>query len=144
MAHEIHNYNGPADGDYARYVEQLLASAAAQRQVQADVPAALRDAREAPGRPRISASGAPVAPRPASAAPRSQAVEWQISAPALPWRKLFPFALWLLVVVTMVFWQGAAPWLIGLLIAGAWLFKGGRQALRGKALPGKTLPGKKP
>jgi hypothetical protein len=138
MAHEIHNYNGPADGDYARYVEQLLASAAAQRQVHADMPAALRDAREAPGRPRISASGAPVPPHPVSTAPRSQAVEQQKSISALlPWTKLLPFALWLLVVVAMVFWQGAAPWLIGMLIVGGMLFKGGRKALTSKVLPGK-------
>ncbi len=138
MAHEIHNYNGPADGDYARYVEQLLASAAAQRQVHADMPAALRDAREAPGRPRISASGAPVPAHPVSTAPRSQAVEQQKSISALlPWTKLLPFALWLLVVVAMVFWQGAAPWLIGMLIVGGMLFKGGRKALTSKVLPGK-------
>lgn len=139
VAHDLHDYSGPADGDYARYVEQLMASADAQRRAQADVPVPLRDARdtrdarEAPGRPRMPAPGVAPTLRPASAASaRSQAAKRQKPAPVPAWRKLFPFALWLLVVATMVFWDGAAPWLIGLLIVGAVLFNGARKKLGGK------------
>ncbi len=139
VAHDTHDYSGPADGDYARYVEQLMASAEAQRRAQADVPVPLRDARdtrdarEAPGRPRMPAPGVAPTLRPASAGPaRSQAVDRQKPAQVPAWRKLFPFAVWLVLVITMAFWDGAAPWLIGMLIVGVVLFNGVRRTLGGK------------
>lgn len=116
-------YGGPADGDFARYVDQLMAQAEAQQRPRS--PARAATALSADARRAGAASRDPAAParvRPAAARAAHAGVR------ALVWRKLFPWALWIVVAVAVFFWQAGAIWLIGLLIVLGVLSRG----LRGK------------
>ncbi|WP_159914210.1 hypothetical protein [Pantoea sp. 18069] len=115
------DYSGPADGDFVRYVDQLLSNADDQRRAQARAPAAAHDARAASRQPAESRERT-----------RAQAQE-AVSKPVLKAGfKLVPFVLWLLVVTAMFFWQGAAIWLVGLLVVGGVVFNAVRKGLVGK------------
>lgn len=99
-------YAGPADGDFARYVDQLMAQyqAEAQQRAAASAPAGAR-------RTPPPGQAEPGQPRSRAAAPASRA-GWK----TLAWRKGLPWALWLAAAVAAFFWQAAAAWLVGLLI----------------------------
>ena len=135
-------YGGPADGDFARYVDQLLAQAEHRRRPQRDARAPA--SASAQGSESADSSGS--ANRPTSArrmpapqgrnpaaggAARARAAAARAANPAfkaLLWRKLIPLAFWLALAVALFFWQGAAVWLIGLLVVVGVLSRG----LRGK------------
>jgi len=123
------DYSGPADGDFVRYVEQLLSNAESQRLAHARPSAPVHDARA----PKAPATGNPAGARrhPAQASKtaaadslerlRSQAQQ-AANKPALKvGLKLLPLLIWLPVVVALFFWQGGMIWLIGLILIGSWI-----------------------
>lgn len=142
--HELVGYAGPADGDFARYVDQLLANAETQRRAQIRAPAPVHDARGASRPAALPAGGhcgnarrnqAQAAKRSAAdslASLRSQALD-AASKPVLKvGMRLILLLLWLPVMVGMLFWQGAAIWSIGLLVIGGLLFNAVRKQQGGK------------
>lgn len=119
-------YDGPADGDFARYVDQLMADAEAQQLAQArartpqgQAARATRNAPRPPGTRAPAQSGdtrrsqAQIAHPPAAGRPRLQSAAW----------KLAPAAMWIVVFVAIMFFGAAASWLIGLAFLGNILFK---------------------
>ena len=134
------DYSGPADGDFARYVEQLLSNAESQRLAHARPSAPVHDARA----PKAPATGNPSGARrhPAQASKtaaadslerlRSQAQQ-AANKPALKvGLKLLPLLIWLPVVVALFFWQGGMIWLIGLILIGSWIVNIFRKLLGSK------------
>lgn len=134
------DYSGPADGDFARYVEQLLSNAESQRLAHARPSAPVHDARA----PKAPAAGNQAGARrhPAKASQtaaadslerlRSQAHK-AASKPALKvGLKLLPLLIWLPVVVALFFWQGGMIWLIGLILIGSWIVNIFRKLLGSK------------
>ncbi|MET1116102.1 MAG: hypothetical protein ABWY08_14290 [Comamonas sp.] len=113
-------YGGPADGDFARYVEQLLAQAEHQRRPQHDAHVPTPAAADAGAR----RTAAPLRARAVAA----RAASAQLS----PLRWPLALAIWLLLAVVLFFWQGTMVALAGLLIAGAIGFNAVRRALGGK------------
>lgn len=134
------DYSGPADGDFARYVDQLMANAESQRLAHARPGAPVHDAR-AVARPTAS-NQANARRHPAQASQnaaadslerlRSQA-DKAASQPALKvGLKLLPLLIWLPVVVALFFWQGGMIWLIGLILIGSWIVNIFRKLLGSK------------
>ena len=131
------DYSGPVDGDFVRYVDALMAQAEAKAQAQAQIqsrrparapaPAAQAQAqaqaRSALRAPKVLASGGMARRRTEVAG-----ADVQTTARSPAWRKLLPFGIWLLFVLTIAFWDGGVFWLLGLLVAGAILFN----VVRGK------------
>lgn len=125
-------YDGPADGDFARYVDQLMADAEAQQLAQARARPpqgqAARATRSAPRPPGNARRGQAQADRNAAAEAvarmRAQATEaagrplFQSAA----W-KLAPAVMWIAVFVAIMFFGAAASWLVGLAFLGNFLFK---------------------
>lgn len=134
------DYSGPADGDFARYVEQLLSNAESQRHAQTRAPAPVHDARTpkapSPGNQANARRNPAPAGRNATADSlerlRSQAHK-AASQPALKvGLKLLPLLIWLPVVVALFFWQGGMIWLIGLILIGSWIVNIFRKLLGSK------------
>ena len=138
------DYSGPADGDFVRYVEQLLSNAESQRLTHARPSAPVSDARTAARAPGAPERGQPANARrqPAQAAKnpaadslerlRAQAQQ-AASKPALKvGLKLLPLLIWLPVVVALFFWQGGMIWLVGLILIGSWIVNIFRKLLGGK------------
>lgn len=130
-------YAGPADGDFARYVDQLLSNAETQRRAQTRAPAPVHDART-PRTATASRQSDPRRPSPqAGRNPtadslerlRSQAQD-VIRKPALKTgMKLLPLLVWVPVALAIVFWQGGMVWLIGLILVGSWVVNMFRKVL---------------
>ncbi|MCD2513639.1 hypothetical protein [Comamonas endophytica] len=114
-------YGGPADGDFARYVDQLLAQAEQQQRA-----ARASDGTRAAAPPAAKGAGVPGAARarPAAAAARAAGLK------ALVWGKLVPMALLLVLGVAVFFSQGAVFALFGLLMLVGLLAKGLRRKKR--------------
>lgn len=120
-------YGGPADGDFASYVDQLLAQAEAQQRTAARGSGTpTRAAQDAAARqvPALATATGTVRARPAAALARAAGTGLK----ALVWRKLVPMALLLVAGMAVFFWQGAVFALLGLLVLLGLLTK----VLRGK------------
>lgn len=94
-------YGGPADGDFVRYVDELMAQAEVQQRAQARTSDARR-------------TGAPVAQAPAMPV-QAHARALPTGLKTLVWRRLWPWALWLMAAVAVFFWQGAGLGVMGML-----------------------------
>ena len=134
------DYSGPADGDFARYVEQLLSNAESQRLAHARPSAPAHDARAAARPTASNQANARRKPAPAGknatadslARLRSQAQD-AINKPALKTgMKLWPLLVWVPVALAIVFWQGGMVWLIGLILVGSWVVNLFRKVLGSK------------
>ena len=132
------DYSGPADGDFVRYVEQLLSSADVQRRARTRASAPVHDARQpkAPSRQANPRRNPAPAGKNATADSlehlRAQAQQ-AANKPALKvGLKLLPLLIWLPVVVALFFWQGGMIWLIGLILIGSWVVNIFRKVLGSK------------
>lgn len=135
------DYSGPADGDFARYVEQLLSNAESQRHAQARAPAPVHDART-PARAAAAGGQASARRNPAPAGKASAAdslarlrsqAQGSAGSPALKIGfKLLPLLIWLPLVIALFFWQGAAISLVGMVLMVGLIFNVVRKALGGK------------
>lgn len=133
-------YAGPADGDFARYVDQLLSNAESQRRAQTRAPTPVHDARV----PKASAASqqTDLRRKPAQAALKPGAdslarlraqAEDAASKPAVKvGMKLLPLLIWLPVVVALFFWQGAAISLVGMVLVAGLVISFVRKLLGGK------------
>jgi hypothetical protein len=132
------DYSGPADGDFARYVDQLLSNADVQRRAQTRASAPVHDARQ----PKAPSRQANPRRNPAPAGKNATADSLEhlraqahkaASKPALKvGLKLLPLLIWLPVVVALFFWQGGMIWLIGLILVGSWVVNLFRKVLGSK------------
>lgn len=125
-------YDGPADGDFARYVDQLMADAEFQQLAQARARSpqgqAARETRNAPRPPgearrsQAQANRNPAADGLARMRARAQEAASRPLLQSAAW-KLAPAVMWIAVFVAIMFFGAAASWLIGLAFLGNILFK---------------------
>lgn len=125
------DYSGPADGDFARYVDQLLSNAESQRRLQTRAAPAAPSARDkARGNPQTLRQAAQPATKasPRAAAEAVKAAHAAKAAFALPQIKLFSVGMWLMAIVATIFFPGIAIWFVAALVVSS-VIKGVRKGL---------------